>query len=155
MRFKSTRPTGASSDAAERRRAAADYQARLFIWYGAMQGARSAMPKREQRALDEWERGNLDGEHTSSDWPGWLKYIGSPPVPPCSPDRPIRATRKTSAQIALAVFRRDRFTCQRCGTHDGLVVDHIVPLARGGASEFANYQTLCSPCNALKGCDLV
>lgn len=29
--------------------------------------------------------------------------------------------------------------------------DHIVPKSKGGASELANYNTMCSPCNFRKG----
>lgn len=47
--------------------------------------------------------------------------------------------------------RCDDWTCQRCGTHRNLTVDHIVPIARGGADDMANYQTLCGSCNSRKG----
>ncbi|MFI8815733.1 MULTISPECIES: HNH endonuclease [unclassified Streptomyces] len=45
---------------------------------------------------------------------------------------------------------RDRFTCQRCGAHKELEVDHIVPVARGGSWEPDNLQTLCRSCHRTK-----
>lgn len=41
--------------------------------------------------------------------------------------------------------------CAACGRADGLVVDHIVPIVRGGSSEVSNLQALCAPCNRSKG----
>ena len=70
--------------------------------------------------------------------------------------------------IRRALFKRDRFTCQACGTSaplilvagrsvpalTGLHADHIVPLAQGGSRTWANLQTLCAPCNLAKGARL-
>jgi len=34
----------------------------------------------EQKELAEWEKENLgQSEKATSDWPGWIKYIGLPP----------------------------------------------------------------------------
>jgi 5-methylcytosine-specific restriction endonuclease McrA len=41
--------------------------------------------------------------------------------------------------------------CLGCGADDGLVIDHIIPIARGGLSEIDNLQLLCKTCNRLKG----
>ena len=52
------------------------------------------------------------------------------------------------------IFDRDNFTCRYCGKSPPdvkLVVDHIVPVAKGGGSEPANLVTSCSDCNAGKG----
>jgi hypothetical protein len=67
-------------------------------------------------------------------------------------------------RLRRAVFRRDAFTCQMCGaqpttTIAGRVVpnlselhlDHVVPLAAGGLTTWANLQTLCARCNLQKG----
>ena len=40
--------------------------------------------------------------------------------------------------------------CLRCGTHDSLTVDHVIPLARGGTDNIDNLQPLCFSCNASK-----
>lgn len=41
--------------------------------------------------------------------------------------------------------------CLNCGVVEDLVIDHIVPLAKGGKSQLDNLQLLCPICNALKG----
>lgn len=51
------------------------------------------------------------------------------------------------------VFERDSHHCQSCGqTHReaDLTIDHIIPLAAGGANDLSNLQTLCSRCNQQK-----
>jgi 5-methylcytosine-specific restriction endonuclease McrA len=50
-----------------------------------------------------------------------------------------------------AVFARDSWTCQYCGTTSHLTVDHVVPRSRGGPSEWENIVTSCAPCNRRKG----
>jgi 5-methylcytosine-specific restriction endonuclease McrA len=49
------------------------------------------------------------------------------------------------------VFIRDEYTCQYCGTHDKLSVDHVVPSSRGGKTNFLNCVTSCVKCNVSKG----
>jgi hypothetical protein len=41
--------------------------------------------------------------------------------------------------------------CAACGKTEDLVVDHIVPIVRGGSSDISNLQALCAPCNRSKG----
>ncbi|HEV2428620.1 MAG TPA: HNH endonuclease signature motif containing protein [Thermoplasmata archaeon] len=52
------------------------------------------------------------------------------------------------------VIHRDRFTCRACRTRHRvreLEVDHIVEIARGGASlDYGNLQTMCRPCHRGK-----
>jgi 5-methylcytosine-specific restriction endonuclease McrA len=51
------------------------------------------------------------------------------------------------------VYRRDGFSCQYCGAKPGvheLTLDHVVPRARGGRTEWTNIVTCCVPCNARK-----
>jgi 5-methylcytosine-specific restriction endonuclease McrA len=51
-----------------------------------------------------------------------------------------------------AVFARDSWTCQYCGSrHPTLTVDHVVPRSRGGESVWENIVTSCAPCNRRKG----
>lgn len=49
------------------------------------------------------------------------------------------------------VFKRDNFTCQYCGTHRNLTIDHVLPKARGGNSDWRNLVTACKNCNTIKG----
>ena len=50
-----------------------------------------------------------------------------------------------------AVFARDRWTCQYCGSRSNLTVDHVVPRSKGGASSWENIVASCAPCNRRKG----
>ena len=51
-----------------------------------------------------------------------------------------------------AVFARDRWTCQYCGTErTSLTVDHVIPRSKGGASSWENIVACCAPCNRRKG----
>ena len=50
-----------------------------------------------------------------------------------------------------AIFERDNFTCQNCGSRRRLTVDHIHPESKGGALTTENAQTLCRSCNSRKG----
>ncbi|MEA2412880.1 MAG: hypothetical protein QOC77_3441 [Thermoleophilaceae bacterium] len=51
-----------------------------------------------------------------------------------------------------AIFARDHWTCQYCGTgHTSLTVDHVIPRSKGGTSSWDNIVTCCAPCNRRKG----
>jgi 5-methylcytosine-specific restriction endonuclease McrA len=51
-----------------------------------------------------------------------------------------------------AVFARDKWACQYCGTtHGNLTVDHVIPRSKGGGSSWDNIVTCCAPCNRRKG----
>ena len=51
-----------------------------------------------------------------------------------------------------AVFARDRWTCQYCGTvRSSLTVDHVIPRSKGGPSSWDNIVASCAPCNRRKG----
>jgi 5-methylcytosine-specific restriction endonuclease McrA len=51
-----------------------------------------------------------------------------------------------------ALFARDRWTCQYCGTaRSTLTVDHVIPRSKGGPSSWDNIVTSCAPCNRRKG----
>lgn len=53
--------------------------------------------------------------------------------------------------IRWAVWERDNFTCQECGTRKNLTIDHIYPESKGGDLSLDNLQTLCHKCNSSKG----
>lgn len=70
--------------------------------------------------------------------------------PPPTPRNP----RNISPKMRAFVLERDGFKCRRCGAGPNdarLVVDHVVPVAKGGTAEPKNLQVLCDPCNAGKG----
>jgi 5-methylcytosine-specific restriction endonuclease McrA len=51
-----------------------------------------------------------------------------------------------------AVFARDGWACQYCGSkHGSLTVDHVIPRSKGGGSTWENIVTCCAPCNRRKG----
>src|ERR1700691_915116 len=50
-----------------------------------------------------------------------------------------------------AVFARDGWTCQYCGSRNQLTVDHVIPRSKGGGSTWDNIVAACAPCNRRKG----
>ncbi len=40
--------------------------------------------------------------------------------------------------------------CLACGCHEGLVIDHIIPVSLGGCTTWENLQILCKGCNSNK-----
>jgi 5-methylcytosine-specific restriction endonuclease McrA len=55
----------------------------------------------------------------------------------------------------LMLLERCGNQCLRCGSRDNITIDHVVPLARGGANLISNLQPLCKPCNSGKGAKTV
>lgn len=64
---------------------------------------------------------------------------------------PKRVSRSISSSMRLRVYKHDGYQCVVCKSNEDLVVDHIVPLAKGGTNARENLQTMCSPCNSSKG----
>ena len=56
--------------------------------------------------------------------------------------------------LRLRAFERDKHKCVKCGKEskaEGLVGDHIIPIALGGEEwDINNVQTLCIDCNRIK-----
>jgi 5-methylcytosine-specific restriction endonuclease McrA len=50
-----------------------------------------------------------------------------------------------------AVFARDGWACQYCGSRSNLTVDHVIPRSKGGPSTWENIVASCAPCNRRKG----
>ncbi|MBD0317731.1 MAG: HNH endonuclease [Thermoleophilia bacterium] len=65
----------------------------------------------------------------------------------------VRVPKSVQRKISRrALFARDRWRCQYCGTESGkLTLDHVVPRSRGGESVWENVVTSCAPCNLRKG----
>jgi hypothetical protein len=64
-----------------------------------------------------------------------------------------RFSRGVTPQQRARILERDEFKCRRCGSQAPevrLEVDHVVPVALGGATTPENLQSLCESCNAGK-----
>jgi len=72
---------------------------------------------------------------------------------PATRGRTKVARKPISKKLRFEVFKRDRFTCQYCGSHPPKVileVDHIEPVALGGTNDDGNLITACFDCNRGK-----
>jgi 5-methylcytosine-specific restriction endonuclease McrA len=49
------------------------------------------------------------------------------------------------------VLRRDKHTCQYCGSTKQLTLDHVLPRSKGGKHSWDNVVIACERCNSLKG----
>lgn len=65
----------------------------------------------------------------------------------------VRVPRDTHRRkiTRRAVFARDDWTCQYCGSRGNLTVDHVIPRSKGGGSSWDNIVASCAPCNRRKG----
>lgn len=78
----------------------------------------------------------------------------------------VRRARRRGQQAdpvdPIAVLSRDQWICQLCGistprrlrgknVRNAPTVDHIIPIARGGAHTYDNVQCACRACNTTKG----
>src|ERR671925_187586 len=86
-----------------------------------------------------WE---LRSEHTAMPRPVVIRLVTFVKVPRDTHRRKI--TRR-------AVFARDGWTCQYCGSRSNLTVDHVIPRSKGGGSSWDNIVASCAPCNRRKG----
>jgi hypothetical protein len=68
--------------------------------------------------------------------------------------RRFRERAKVTKSVRYDILKRDKFQCVLCGATGKtaeLVVDHIVPIAKGGSSDMKNLRTLCEVCNQGRG----
>lgn len=65
----------------------------------------------------------------------------------------VRVPRDTHRRkiTRRAVFARDGWSCQYCGSRSKLTVDHVIPRSKGGDSGWENIVASCAPCNRRKG----
>jgi len=64
----------------------------------------------------------------------------------------IRTIYRTKVPFSKKnVMIRDGFTCQYCRATRELTIDHVIPVSRGGKSEFENCVAACKTCNGKKG----
>ena len=64
----------------------------------------------------------------------------------------VRVERgRVSNKMRFSIYEKDNYRCRNCKRHtDDLEIDHIIPIAKGGKSEYNNLQTLCRRCNKKK-----
>lgn len=56
---------------------------------------------------------------------------------------------KSLAKLFKQINPNEQF-CSYCQSDKNIVVDHKIPLVKGGVDEIKNMQYLCSPCNLMK-----
>lgn len=57
--------------------------------------------------------------------------------------------------IRERILLRDSYECSICGSRYDLVIDHIIPVSRGGKANMNNLQVLCRWCNGTKSNHLI
>lgn len=95
---------------------------------------------KEKAEVVEAGSGELHAERTSLPRPAIIRLRTYAPVP--------RRNRRRLTR--RAVFARDEWACQYCGSGSDLTVDHVIPRSKGGSSEWENVVACCSTCNRRK-----
>ena len=73
-------------------------------------------------------------------------------VPPQIKRRERATARRNYKMWVATLIERHGEACQHCHrTNAKLVLDHVIPVAKGGLSELENMQLLCTSCNTTKG----
>lgn len=65
----------------------------------------------------------------------------------------MKKRKPISKSKRFRIFSRDKFRCRYCGLESDrvtLVVDHIIPVAKGGTDDDSNLLTSCEDCNQGK-----
>ena len=97
---------------------------------------------KEKAEIIEHSSYELRSEHSTMPRPVVIRLVTFVKVPRDTHRRKI--TRR-------AVFARDGWTCQYCGSRANLTVDHVIPRSKGGTSTWDNIVASCAPCNRRKG----
>jgi 5-methylcytosine-specific restriction endonuclease McrA len=96
--------------------------------------------KGKAEVIEELDR-PLRSAHRAFGWPHVIRLLAY-----------VRAPRSAQRKISRrALFARDGWRCQYCGSSGRLTLDHVVPRSRGGASVWENVVASCAPCNLRKG----
>ena len=72
-------------------------------------------------------------------------------APPQVKRRERAALKKRYSEWYQQLVERYGERCFNCGSEDNLVLDHVIPIAKGGVSAIDNLQLLCAECNRIKG----
>ena len=97
---------------------------------------------KERAELVDQSRAELRSENTTLPSPVVIRLVQYVSVPRDAHRRKI--TRR-------AVFARDGWSCQYCGSRSNLTVDHVIPRSKGGPASWENIVACCAPCNRRKG----
>ena len=97
---------------------------------------------KEKAELVERGRWELHSERTTLARPAVIRLVTYVRVPRDAHQRKI--TRR-------AVFARDGWTCQYCGSRSNLTVDHVIPRSKGGALELGEHRGLVRPVQPPQG----
>jgi len=99
-------------------------------------------------SFDEWIGRGVNGRprvravHFEIEAPEILVLTGFERMPPMA----VGFNRRN-------LYRRDELTCQYCGAdlqQERLTIDHVVPISRGGESNWENCVLACRRCNGRK-----
>ena len=97
--------------------------------------------------------GNWSYIHSASWFPGdWCSNIEHWKDPE-NKQKENGNRKRLSQNIREKILKRDNYTCQNCGNRpdkSDLEIDHIIPVAIGGANNMSNLQVLCKSCNGKK-----
>lgn len=66
------------------------------------------------------------------------------------PIKSVELRKGISLKIRFEILKRDNFHCVLCGQdakETKLVIDHILPVTKGGTNDTANLRTTCMACN--------
>lgn len=66
----------------------------------------------------------------------------------------VRDRKKFSRDVRKLIYNKADGKCALCGrkiSYKDMTLDHVIPLALGGADEVENLQSCCAVCNCFKG----
>ena len=73
------------------------------------------------------------------------------PLTPAQLRRLVKDRPPISAAVRTRILARDGYACRYCGSDGPFQIDHVVPVALGGATTMGNLVTACVTCNQRKG----
>lgn len=91
--------------------------------------------------------------HLPSEIPACKELIETEESAAPQPERPDERDYFTDPERRLEILKRDGRICAYCRlelSEDSFVLDHLIPIAKGGTSRRFNLVTSCQPCNERK-----